>query len=183
MKLPTRKQIKEKQETESPIEDILLRELHLAGLYPNTQFKVGKYRIDLAFPEYLLAIECDGKEWHSSSRQRNRDAEKDKFLGENGWRIIRITGSDIYRSADDIVKELIGGRSRRHYSYVRKEEIFRKRLEEVGEEEKDEFLLTGEELEDLANGVDRLDMEDENAKTGELLKVDKVIKERYKHGI
>ena len=102
--LPKRSEIK----TESPIEDILLRELKLLGFYPTTQFKVGNYRIDLAFPKHLLAIECDGKEWHSSQEQIERDQRKDKFLKENGWKVVRVGGSQIYKSADEIARLIMG---------------------------------------------------------------------------
>jgi very-short-patch-repair endonuclease len=106
--LPTRQQVKDRNKTESPIESALLREFHLMDLYPTPQFKVGNYRIDLAFPEKLIAIECDGKEWHSSGEQKIRDGMKDAYLRENGWHVIRITGSDIFKNVDGIVKEMLG---------------------------------------------------------------------------
>lgn len=108
-KLKKRKEIK----CESPIEDIVLREFHLLGLYPIPQFQIGKYRVDFAFPEKMVVIECDGKEWHSSEEQREKDKIRDKYLNDMGWEVIRLTGSDIYRNADEIIGVLAGEKKSR----------------------------------------------------------------------
>jgi len=108
--LPIRNEIKEMQKAESPIEELLLRELHLLGLYPTLQFKVVNYRIDLAFPEFRVGIECDGKEWHSTLEQIAYDTQREEFLESMGWTIIRFSGSEIYKNADSIAKFLAGKR-------------------------------------------------------------------------
>jgi len=138
MELLKRSQVKQ---TESPIEDILLRELHILGIYPAIQFEVPPYRIDLALPEQMIAIECDGKEWHSSDVQIERDAKRDEFLRKNGWRVIRFYGKEIYRDADRIAKLIIGDKSTPRKKYMR--HLNR------NSDNPDESFLSGEELEDL----------------------------------
>lgn len=103
MDLPKRSEVK----TESPIEEMLYQELQNKGFYPIPQFKVGKYRIDLAFPEKMIAIECDGQQWHSTFEQKERDEKKDAFLKQCGWAVYRVTGSDIYEYASSIA-EIVG---------------------------------------------------------------------------
>lgn len=138
MQLLKRSQIKQ---TESPIEDILLRELHILGIYPDVQFEVPPYRIDLALPEQMIAIECDGKEWHSSDKQIERDTKRDEFLRNNGWQVIRFSGKEIYKEADRIAKFIIGDKNTPRKKFVRH---FNYNGENI-----DEALLSGEELEDL----------------------------------
>ncbi len=103
MELPKRSEIK----TESPIEEMLYQELMKQGFFPILQLKVGKYRIDLAFPEKMIAIECDGKEWHERYEQQEHDNEKDEYLKSVGWKVFRVTGSDIYEYSSSIA-EIIG---------------------------------------------------------------------------
>ena len=43
----------------------------------NTQFTVGKYKIDLYFPDYKIAVECD-EEFHK--RNKEKDRERQKFI-------------------------------------------------------------------------------------------------------
>lgn len=51
---------------QSPIEKRVLKALWMRDYKPTTQYPIRRYRIDVAFPEYRLAIECDGKEFHQA---------------------------------------------------------------------------------------------------------------------
>lgn len=70
------------------------------------QYVIGRYRLDFAFPAHKLAIECDGQEFHASQEQRERDAERDRFLLKEGWRTMRFTGSQIHRNAISCADEI-----------------------------------------------------------------------------
>jgi len=170
VQLPTRQQIKDRRKTESPIEASLLREFHLLGYYPKPQYWIGKYRIDLAFEKERLAIECDGKDWHSSESQKENDRQKDEFLKGHGWKVLRIKGSDIFRRADEIVKVLIG-------------------LEVREKKKKDGFikidyeLNNPEDIEEKEQIVKNEIEEQENKKIEEFQKVGNLIGERYKNSI
>lgn len=106
MKLPKRSEVK----TESPIEQMLYEELQRLGYYPVPQYKVGRYRIDLAFPEKMIAIECDGKQWHSSDDQKQNDERREEYIKSCGWKVIRVTGSDIYEYATAIADAVSCGK-------------------------------------------------------------------------
>ena len=54
------------------------------------QFCVGSYRIDLYFPKYKIAVECDEKSNHTSFKQLQKDQERQDFIeSELGCTFIR----------------------------------------------------------------------------------------------
>jgi very-short-patch-repair endonuclease len=64
---------------ESPIERHLYQALKFRGEYIKTQVPCGKYRIDIALPAYRIAIECDGKPYHSTTIQKAHDKRKNTY--------------------------------------------------------------------------------------------------------
>lgn len=80
---------------DSYIERKLYLELKKNGFNPVPQVKCGPYKIDLALYRYNLAIECDGKAYHSSPEQRRHDARKNRYLKKNGWKVCRLSGKTI----------------------------------------------------------------------------------------
>lgn len=93
--------------TDSPIEEKLYKEFLTYNLKPITQYIEASFRIDLAFPEIPLAIEADGKEFHSTEEQKKRDEYKNRKLKERGWKVERLKGSFIHKYADVAVAKLI----------------------------------------------------------------------------
>ncbi|MEI5877116.1 MULTISPECIES: DUF559 domain-containing protein [Bacillus cereus group] len=91
--------------TESPIERVMYKLLSNNGFHPRAQVPCGKYRIDLVVLG-RIAIECDGKQWHSSPQQRAHDRKKDVFLRQNGYIVLRFSGRDIYRRQKYILKKI-----------------------------------------------------------------------------
>ena len=64
-----------------------------------------QFRLDLAYPSLKIAIEYDG-DWHRTDRARfRRDRRKDDVLHELGWRVVRVTDSDL-GSPDDLLGRL-----------------------------------------------------------------------------
>lgn len=69
------------------------------------QVVVGNYRVDFLFAipmlrnrVTLLAVECDGHDFHEKTKeQAARDKARDRDLTELGIRVIRFTGSEIWR--------------------------------------------------------------------------------------
>jgi very-short-patch-repair endonuclease len=96
----------ERYKTESPIERQLYDALVFRGYAVTTQVPCGKYRIDLALVSPRIAIECDGKNFHSSPKARARDRRKDKCLKVNGWLVLRFSGRRIYREMPKVLKEI-----------------------------------------------------------------------------
>lgn len=63
-----------------------------------TQHPVGKYKLDIALPEYMMALELDGHDYHTNPQQRARDEMRDKYLTEvQGWRVERVQGWFAFR--------------------------------------------------------------------------------------
>jgi very-short-patch-repair endonuclease len=79
---------------ESPIESILYMQLVVDGLRPpslESQYQIGSYRVDFTIPEGFIAIECDGKKYHNSIL----DAERDLTLKKTGWTVLRFPSDRI----------------------------------------------------------------------------------------
>jgi very-short-patch-repair endonuclease len=52
-------------------------------------------RLDFALPEHRVAIEADGHRWHGSFSARRRDGERDAMLSSLGWRVVRVTWTEL----------------------------------------------------------------------------------------
>lgn len=85
---------------ESPPESRLRVLLALAGLDAVPQYRVRDEagnvlaRVDLAFPEYRIAIEYDGA-WHAEERQFARDRRRLNRLVAAGWVVLHVTAADM----------------------------------------------------------------------------------------
>ena len=77
------------------------------GYFPEHQYQFGYYIIDFAFPDQKLAIECDGKYWHSFPEAKRRDKAKNTYLNNKGWQIIRLKEDDIKENADECAARVI----------------------------------------------------------------------------
>ena len=62
---------------------------------------IGPYVADFYCPAARLVIEVDG-EIHSQPSAVAHDLERDRFLDENGYRLIRVNASDILRNAEAV---------------------------------------------------------------------------------
>jgi len=91
---------------ESPIEIRMYAALTTKGYYVQTQVPCGRYRIDIALPQYRLAIECDGKANHSTPAQKAHDRKKDKYLRSQGWEVLRFSGKQIYGEMPKIIRRI-----------------------------------------------------------------------------
>src|SRR5687768_7737388 len=78
----------------------LWRELR-AGRFKTRKFRrqvpIGKYVADFVCYEAKLIVELDG-EPHLAETRRARDAERDRWLGAQGFRIMRITNEEMLGS-------------------------------------------------------------------------------------
>lgn len=96
----------ERDKCESMLEVKLYDALCKEGYKPRTQYKCGYYRIDIALPEYRLAIECDGEYWHSSPEAKKRDAKKNYYLKKNGWKVCRLKGKTINKRMSWVIEHI-----------------------------------------------------------------------------
>lgn len=86
---------------ESPLEVRVLRLIRSAGLpAPQRQYSIETKtkrtrRLDLAYPDLRLAIECEGYEHHSDRVAWSKDLARRNELMELGWRPIHVTTHDL----------------------------------------------------------------------------------------
>lgn len=52
-------------------------------------------RLDLAYPEFGIAIECDSVKFHATTRGWDRDRSKNNLLNLAGWTIVRATWREV----------------------------------------------------------------------------------------
>jgi hypothetical protein len=99
----------------NPFEREIFTRLSDAGLVLDPQYGVSGYRLDFAVrhPDFdgtngpirhLLAIECDGRTWHSGWTARERDRLRQQQLETLGWRFHRIWSTDWFRDPDSEIE-------------------------------------------------------------------------------
>lgn len=69
-----------------------------------TQYDTLGYKIDMVVinkdsNEIICAIECDGAKFHSSSKARERDYQRQEFLESRGWHIYRIWSTSWWKDS------------------------------------------------------------------------------------
>lgn len=79
-----------------------------SGFIPNHPVIAAgrQYRIDIAFPEAGLAIEVDGRAFHTDARAFQRDRTRQNDLVAAGWRVLRFTWEDIVRRPDQTLASI-----------------------------------------------------------------------------
>jgi hypothetical protein len=93
--------------TESWLEDRLLEFVRLRG-YPEPvrQYRVNvggrRVRLDLAWPEWKIDLEGDGRLFHTSPRDRRRDAARDLALNGVEWVVERVHWLELTGSPDAV---------------------------------------------------------------------------------
>jgi very-short-patch-repair endonuclease len=91
--------------SESPLEVKAARLLRRSRLpRPVQQYVVGRYRLDFAWPDQLVALECDGRQRHSEDTDFQHDRTKLSDLAADGWRVLIATSADV----NDALLEKLG---------------------------------------------------------------------------
>ena len=67
------------------------------------QQPIGKYIVDFFCPELGLIIELDGGQ-HNETLQKNYDENRDNFLSECGYKVIRIWNNEIDRNIAGVIE-------------------------------------------------------------------------------
>jgi very-short-patch-repair endonuclease len=71
----------------------------------------GNYRLDLAWPDRHVAIECDGWDAHGGRVAWKRDRRRLGAVGAMGWRLIPVTWDDVTREPREtlaLIEQLLG---------------------------------------------------------------------------
>lgn len=94
----------------SPIEARVDAVLRSRGVRRVRQYPIGPYRADFWLPAWNLVVECDGRAFHKSNHhQVARDRRRDAYMRARGYRVVRLSGREIHRSADAAVARAISG--------------------------------------------------------------------------
>lgn len=81
-----------------------LNEHNIKGWIHQMQFSI--YQLDFAFPEYKLCVEIDGST-HLLDTVIEIDKRRDKFLNEEGWRVLRITAKEVKNNVYDCINLIL----------------------------------------------------------------------------
>jgi hypothetical protein len=63
-------------------------------------------RVDLAYPDLRIAIECDSDRWHSGRHRRQADLDRQNRLVLAGWTILRFTWEDLVDRPELIIERV-----------------------------------------------------------------------------
>ena len=80
--------------------------------------------IDFADPELKIAIEVDGRAFHSDRRSFERDRERQNMLVIRGWIVLRFTWERLLNDPEGVVAEINAAiDSRKHQRELRAESV------------------------------------------------------------
>ena len=77
---------------ESKIEEKLYTALCKLGIPPELQYNIGYFRVDMAYPDIKLVIECDGFHFHTGEHNWAKDRYRQKRIEDQGWKFERFQG-------------------------------------------------------------------------------------------
>jgi len=60
------------------------------------QYPIGPFFVDFLHIESKTVIEIDGKYFHTSPEQQNRDQKRQQYIEKQGYTVIRFTGYEVY---------------------------------------------------------------------------------------
>jgi ATP-dependent DNA helicase RecQ len=63
------------------------------------------YRIDIALPSQMIAIEVDGPS-HYSRKNKEADLKRTNFLEQRGWRVLRFTNQEVLQSLPQVLQTI-----------------------------------------------------------------------------
>jgi very-short-patch-repair endonuclease len=93
--------------TESRLEVKAARLLRKHGLVPPaSQFPVGCYRIDFAWPDLPVGLEPDGFDSHGDRLAWKRDRRRTAYLEDAGWRLVHWTWEDVTMRPEHAIARL-----------------------------------------------------------------------------
>ncbi|MDQ1548001.1 MAG: hypothetical protein QOH69_2905, partial [Actinomycetota bacterium] len=100
------------QDFDSEFEIQVYERLQAAGYDVKRQIGASGFRVDLAVSDsdkpgrFVLGIECDGAQFHSSRSARDRDRLRQQVLEGHGWIIHRVWSADWYLRPQNELKKI-----------------------------------------------------------------------------
>lgn len=96
----------------SPIEDRLWAAFKQEGIEAERQWFEGNgetlYCLDFALfcPQRNIDVECDGDSWHANPTRARLDNERNNYLEQCGWHVLRFTGTQLTDRLDHCVRDV-----------------------------------------------------------------------------
>lgn len=81
----------------TPIETAIWHDIRCVDIVMYPQYPACGFFLDFANPVAKVAIECDGRAFHDSAIDR----ERDRILGLDGWKVYRMTGRECLLDGED----------------------------------------------------------------------------------
>ncbi|HVG07612.1 MAG TPA: endonuclease domain-containing protein [Thermoanaerobaculia bacterium] len=103
-----RTRAKELRQTQTPAEKAmwgLLREHRLEGLKFRRQYPIGIFIVDFCCCERRLVVELDG-EVHDTSSQQAWDENRDIYLQQRGFKVLRFRNEAVFNDPDSILQRI-----------------------------------------------------------------------------
>ncbi|MFI5510688.1 DUF559 domain-containing protein [Mycobacterium sp. NPDC051804] len=82
----------------------LLRQADIEGW--RTNYPIGGYRIDVAFPDQKVAIEVDGWAFHNTPEVFVKDRNRQNTIALLGWKVLRFTWFDLTEYPQRVIAEI-----------------------------------------------------------------------------
>jgi very-short-patch-repair endonuclease len=82
----------------------LLRDNGITGW--KTNYPVGGYKVDVAFPKQKVAIEVDGWAFHSDPEVFAKDRQRQNAIALLGWQVLRFTWLDLNEYPQRVIAEI-----------------------------------------------------------------------------
>ena len=98
---------KELRRVMTPAETILWKELRtnkLNGLHFRRQQVIDRFIVDFYCHQYELIVEVDGD---IHELQKGYDAERESYLNERGFRVIRFRNEEIMNDLQGVLKKIL----------------------------------------------------------------------------
>ena len=71
-----------------------------------SQFPIGEYRVDFAWPEAAFVCEGDGFAWHGNRLAWKRDRRRIATIEAAGWRVVHVTWDDVTKFPNETLDRL-----------------------------------------------------------------------------
>jgi very-short-patch-repair endonuclease len=79
-----------------------LRARRIDGARFRRQHPIGRYIVDFVCLEQRLVVEVDGGQ-HTEDEHITADARRDRWLESEGYRVMRISTTDVYSNVDGVL--------------------------------------------------------------------------------
>jgi very-short-patch-repair endonuclease len=95
--------------TRSEAERILRRLLKQAGLpIPQTNYAIGRYFADFAWPRHRLVVEFDGFATHGHKQAFGPDRKRGADITVKGWSVMQVTWDELIDEPLTVVAKIAG---------------------------------------------------------------------------